>query len=124
MKWIAFQSNESGRFEIYAQPFPGPGTKIQISVGGGIQVRWRRDSKALFYVGLDGVLREVPLRINTSGSIEPAAPVSLFKARLGATTEVGLMQQYAVSADGNQFLMNAVTREQTMSPITVVVNYK
>jgi hypothetical protein len=78
----------------------------------------------LFYVGLDGVLREVPLRVNTSGRIEPAAPVSLFNARLGATTEAGQMQQYAVSADGNRFLINAVTREQTVSPITVVLNYK
>jgi hypothetical protein len=70
------------------------------------------------------VLREVALRVNTSGSIEPAAPVPLFSAHLGATTEAGLMQQYAVSADGNRFLMNAVTRDQTVSPITVVLNYK
>jgi Tol biopolymer transport system component len=124
MKWIAFQSNESGRFEIYAQPFPGPGTKIQISVTGGTQLRWRRDGKALFYVGLDEVLREVPLRINTSGSIEPAAPVSLFKTHLGIATDGGQIQQYAVSTDGNRFLMNVVTRDQTVSPITVVLNYQ
>jgi Tol biopolymer transport system component len=121
-KWVAFQSNESGRFEIYAQPFPGPGTKIQISIGGGTQVRWRRDGKAVFYIGPDEVLREVPLRLSASGNIEPATPVSLFKTHLGATTDAGFIQQYAVSADGARFLMNVVTRDQTVSPITVVLN--
>jgi Tol biopolymer transport system component len=124
LKWIAFQSNESGRFEIYAQAFPGPGTKIQISVGGGTQARWRRDGKSLLYIGPDEVLKEVPLRFSASGNIEPAAPVSLFKTHLGTTTDAGTIQQYAVSPDGNRFLMNVVTREQTVSPITVVLNYK
>jgi eukaryotic-like serine/threonine-protein kinase len=122
MKWVAFQSNESGRYEIYAQPFPGPGSKIQISLNGGTQPRWRRDGKALFYIGSDDVLKEVSLRPGASGNIEPAAPISLFKTHLATTTDGGLIQQYAVSADGNRFLMNAVTREQTVSPITVILN--
>jgi Tol biopolymer transport system component len=124
LKWIAFQSNESGRFEIYVQAFPKAGTKTQVSVDGGTQVRWRRDGRALFFVGLDEVLREVPLRLNKSGDIEPASPVSLFKSRVGISTEPGNIQQYAVSADGNSFLMNVVTREQTVSPITVILNHR
>jgi hypothetical protein len=124
VKWIAFQSNESGRFEIYVQAFPKPGTKIQVSVDGGTQVRWRRDGKALFYIGQDDVLREVPLRFNTSGDIEPAPPISLFKSRIGIKTDQGNVQQYAVSADGSRFLMNVVTREQAVSPITVILNHK
>jgi hypothetical protein len=122
-KWIAFQSNESGQFEVYVQAFPNSGTKIQISVNGGTQVRWRRDGKALFYIGPDEILREVPLRFNSSGNIEPASPVSLFKTRVGIASELGI-QQYAVSPDGNRFLMNIVTREQTALPITVVLNHK
>jgi len=124
VKWIAFQSNESGRFEIYVQAFQKAGTKTQVSVDGGTQVRWRRDGKALFYIGLDEVLKEVPLRFNNSGDIEPAPPVSLFKSRVGISTDPGNIQQYAVSADGNRFLMNVVTREQTMSPITVILNQR
>jgi hypothetical protein len=122
VKWIAFQSNESGRFEIYVQAFPRAGKKIQVSVDGGTQVRWRGDGKALFYIGLDEELREVPLHFNTSGNIEPAPPVSLFKSRIGIRTEQGSIQQYAVSADGNRFLMNVVTREQAVSPITVILH--
>ena len=123
--WIAFQSNESGQFEIYVQSFPTSGTKIQISVKGGTQVRWRRDGKALFYIGPDEILREVPLRLNASGNISPASPASLFKTRVGITTEQATgVQQYAVSADGNRFLMNVVTREQTVSPIVVILDRK
>lgn len=44
-KWIAYQSNESGRFEIYLQPFPGPGGRVTMSTNGGAQVRWRHDGQ-------------------------------------------------------------------------------
>src|SRR5439155_11831324 len=53
-KWIAYQSNESGRFEIHDQPFPGPGGKFQISSNGGAQPRWNKNGKEVFYVPLDG----------------------------------------------------------------------
>ena len=55
-RWIAYQSNESGRFEIYVQPFPGPGTMQPILTRGGAQVRWRRAGRELFYIALDGRL--------------------------------------------------------------------
>jgi serine/threonine protein kinase len=124
VKWIAFQSNESGQFEIYVQPFQKAGTKIQVSVGGGTQVRWRPDGKAIFYIGLDQVLKEVPLRFSESGAFNPASPISLFKSRVAGNTEPGTLQQYAVSANGNRFLMNFVTKEQSLSPITVVLNHR
>ncbi len=60
-KWIAYQSNESGRDEVYVQPFPGPGAKVRISTNGGAQMRWRRDGKELFYIALDGRLMAVPI---------------------------------------------------------------
>ena len=53
-KWIAYQTTESGQFEVYVQSFPEPGAREQISTGGGSQPRWRPDGKELFYVGLDG----------------------------------------------------------------------
>jgi serine/threonine-protein kinase len=48
-RWIAYQSNESGRDEIYVRPYPGPGGKWQISTGGGVFPLWSRTSHELFY---------------------------------------------------------------------------
>ena len=62
--WIAYQSNESGRYEIYVQPLAG-GSKSQVSINGGAQVRWRRDGKELFYIGLDNRLTAVPIQLNS-----------------------------------------------------------
>ncbi len=48
-RWLAYVSDESGRFEIYVQPFPGPGGKWQISNGGGIEPVWAKNGRELFY---------------------------------------------------------------------------
>src|SRR4029453_12475979 len=72
-RWIAYQSDESGRVEIYVQPFPGPGRKVRISVSGGIQARWRRDGKELFYLGSDNRLMAVPVQLDARGAIPDAA---------------------------------------------------
>jgi Tol biopolymer transport system component len=53
-RWIAYESDESGRFEIYVRPFPGSGGKRQVSAGSGAQPPWRHDGKELYYVAPDG----------------------------------------------------------------------
>ena len=122
-KWIAYQSDESGRFEIYIQPFPGPGGKSQISKNGGAQVRWRRDGKELFYIGLDGRLMAVPIQVAANGQTIAGVPVPLFATHIGGAVQGVSTQQYVVSPDGQRFLMNTVTDEGT-SPITVILNWK
>ena len=62
-KWIAYQSNESGRNEIVVQPFPGPGGKFQISTNGGAQPRWNKNGKEIFYVSLDSKMMAAPVRL-------------------------------------------------------------
>ena len=69
-KWIAYQSNESGRFEIYVQPFPGPGGKFQISADGGAQPRWNKNGKEIFYVSLDSKMMAVPVKLSPDGQLE------------------------------------------------------
>jgi hypothetical protein len=123
-KWIAYQSDESGRFEIYVQPFTGPGGKSQISTDGGAQVRWRRDGKELFYIGLDNRLMAVPIRLDASAMVvEASVPVPLFVTRVGGAVMGGDKQQYVVSADGQRFLMNTVV-EEAAAPLTVILNWK
>ena len=55
-KWLAYRSDESGDWEIYVQPFPGPGAKVPVSIGGGIQPVWSQDGRELFYRGAGGTM--------------------------------------------------------------------
>jgi Tol biopolymer transport system component/predicted Ser/Thr protein kinase len=123
-KWVAYQSDESGRLEIYAQPFPGPGTRVQISNNGGAQVRWRHDGRELFYIGLDGRLMAVPVKLSADGqSLESGSPVPLFATHVGGPFQTNSRQPYMVSADGQQFLMNTIT-EESGSPIVILLNWR
>jgi serine/threonine protein kinase len=125
--WIAFQSNETGRFEIYLQPFPGPGAKVLVSANGGIQPRWpRRDEKELFYIALDGKLMMTPVMFPARGhSVSVGTPSVLFGTDiLLYSRNIGtLRQEYDVSPDGNRFLMNSGMEQQTV-PITLLLNWK
>lgn len=122
-RWIAYQSNESGRVEIYVQPFPGPGHKTLISSEGGVQARWRHDGKELFYLAPDNRLMAVPIQFDAAGqSVEVGTPVSLFAPHLGGTPQNGFARHYMVSSDGQRFLMD--TLKEVTLPITVILNWK
>lgn len=126
-RWIAYQSNESGRYEVYAQPFPEPGPKVSISTGGGGQPRWRQDGRELFYLGLDRRMMAVPIRQTPDRKrLHAGAAVPLFTAPVAQTVPLqsGYVLSYDVSPDGQRFLMNTVIEEPTLAPITVVLNWK
>jgi Tol biopolymer transport system component len=128
-KWIAYQSNESGRFEIYVQPFSGPngkaGAKLRISTNGGAQPRWRHDGKELFYIELEGRLMAVPIQFASNGqTVDPGAPIPLFATRIGGALQPYPRQEYMVSPDGQRFLLNTVVEEAGASPITLILNWK
>ena len=123
--WIAYASNESGRYELYVQSFPNPGGKWQVTSNGGLFPRWRRDGKELFYmIPADQKLMAVPVR--GGESLEMGTPQALFETRTveGAATRPGLLQQYDVSPDGQRFLMNVPVGGAATSPsITVVLHW-
>jgi hypothetical protein len=123
-RWIAFQSNESGHYEIYVQPFPNSKSRpVQVSKGGGAQVRWRRDGRELFYIALDGSLMAVPIRFAPDGhSAEPDTPVRLFATNVGGA--VTAFPQYVVSADGGRFLMNTVVDNGVPSPLQLILHWR
>jgi dipeptidyl aminopeptidase/acylaminoacyl peptidase len=75
-QYIAYASNESGRDEVYVQPFPFTGAKWQISTGGGENPRWSRDGRELFYSG-DGGALSVP--VETAGSFVKGVPRLVFR---------------------------------------------
>jgi Tol biopolymer transport system component len=106
-KWIAYNSNETGRSEIYIRPFPeGPG-KIQVSVNGGLFPRWRRDGKELYFMNLVSLGSMMASGIRVSGaSVEREVPRSLFQTfYLTAAHIGGLYNAYAAAANGERFLI-------------------
>jgi dipeptidyl aminopeptidase/acylaminoacyl peptidase len=127
-RWLAYASNESGRYEIYIQTFPEAGGKWQVSAAGGVQPRWQRDGQELFYVASDARLMAVPIRLAPdTRALEAGAPVALFSTRLAtgvniATAGFQARAQYAVAPDG-RFLMNIAADEAVTSPITIVQNW-
>ena len=113
--WLAYDSNESGKYEIYATPFPGPGGKRQISVGGGRNPIWRPDGKELFYASFDSrqlMAAEVAVR---NGTLELGAVKRLFG---GAS-----LDSYGVSADGQKFLVAEDDDTASSHPLTLLQNW-
>jgi hypothetical protein len=127
-QWIAYESDESGRYETYVQPWSGAGGnaggKVPISTTGGGQVLWRHDGKALFYIALDDRLMMVPIGFASNGqAVEPGAPVPLFATRVGGAVQVFPRRQYLVSSDDRRFLMVIERENEAASPITVLLNW-
>ncbi len=120
-RWVAYTSTESGRPEVYVQPFPASGGKWQVSTVGGLQPRWRGDGKELFYIGLDRKLMAVDVK--TAAKFEMGIPRALFNVRVTLTATTGT--RYAAAADGKRFLMiTAGDEESDSSPFHVVLNWK
>ena len=90
--WLAYESTVSGKSEVYLQTFPVPGERMLVSTGGGVQPRWRRDGRELFYVAPDARLMAVPITISSQGPrLENA--VALFRTRLVANTAAPTFQK-------------------------------
>jgi eukaryotic-like serine/threonine-protein kinase len=118
-RWLAYTSNVSGRFEVYVHSFPGGSGKRQVSNGGGVGPRWRKDGTELFYYAGDGKLMAAPVR--SGESFGTSAPVPLFEFR-AAGIGIGFVP-YAVTADGQRLLINEIVDTEPNSPLTVVVNW-
>jgi eukaryotic-like serine/threonine-protein kinase len=120
-RWVAYASNESGRWEVYVTSFPDGRGKWQVSTAGGSQPRWRGDGKELFYLASDSKIMAVPITGGTN--FDPGSPVPLFQAiprEMGATTELA---EYDVTRDGQRFLVNTQVRDPETQPMSVILNW-
>lgn len=118
-RWIAYTSEETGRTEVYVREFP-PGThKWQVSTVGGLLPHWRRDGRELFYLTPDGILMAVPVK--PGSTFESGTPQALFGTGFRPTLFNMWANQYAVSADGQRFLLNRRLAESTPNPIVAVI---
>lgn len=126
-RWVAYTSNESGRPEVYAQPWPGPGPKVQISIDGGTDAVWARKGSELFYRQGDNMMS---VAVRTGDRLTVAKPVVLWSGRYshGMSTSCGppgpTSSNYDVTADGTRFLMVADSAQGIVAnEIHVLVNW-
>ncbi len=129
-RWVAYQSNESGRYEIYVRPFHPPGAKDsdvasdavqwQVSTAGGIEPTWRPDGKEIDYIDPSGAMMAAPITVSAT-TFAAGTPVQLFQTRIAGGGENSTLRQYDVAPDG-RFLINTEL-ESAAAPITLILNW-
>lgn len=118
-KWLAYNSNESGTHQVYIVSFPKPDHRRQITASGGSQPRWRKDGKELYYLAPDGKLMAVDIAAGET-TIDSGIPHLLFDTHLVVDP---IRDQFAVTADGQRFLIETTITAATPTPINVVLNW-
>jgi hypothetical protein len=107
-RWVAYNADESGRWEVYIAEFPTFTSKRQISNGGGVQPQWNGDGRELFYLASDGAMMSI--RLTPSPEAAGSPPSRLFTTRIRPRP---YQPQYAVTPDGQKFLaLESVGRER------------
>ena len=120
-RFVAYTSDESGKFEVYVSTFPtSGGGKWTISNGGGTQPRWRRDGKELLYFTGDGKLMSVD--VTPGAAFKAGAQKVLFQAPIYGTAN-STQTRWDVTPDGQRFLINTVSGDASV-PLTVVLNWQ
>jgi eukaryotic-like serine/threonine-protein kinase len=120
-KWVAYASNESGKFEVYVTSFPGAQGKWQVSSAGGTQPRWRGDTKELFYIAPDGKMMGVP--VSGGANFDAGAPAALFQAHAREFFATSEQVSYDVTRDGQRFLINTQVKNVDTHPMSVILNW-
>jgi dipeptidyl aminopeptidase/acylaminoacyl peptidase len=116
--WLAYQSNESGRSEIYVQSFPEPGRKWQVSTSGGTQPAWSRDGAVLHYVAPDRKLMRV--EVKTVPSFDAGIPEAVSPVGLAAIQSRNTL---VFSPDDQRLLTVSSAGAATAIPTTVALNW-
>jgi Tol biopolymer transport system component len=116
-KWLAYVSDESGRSDVYVQPFPGPGAKWLVSTDGGTDPVWSRDGRELFYRRGDDLMA---VTVALQGDFSPGRPRRLFEARFDPADNG---PNYDVSRDGAWFVMTRSDEGAVPGELNLVLNW-
>lgn len=120
-RWIAYVSNESGRDQVYVQPYPGPGARHQVSTDLGSAPLWARSGRELFYIArpaATGFNRMMAVDVTLGATFTAGKPRMLFEGQYPLT---GTVRGYDVSPDGRRFLLFQFKEEAPAPAITEVV---
>jgi serine/threonine-protein kinase len=98
-QWLAYQSDEAGRMEVYVRPYPGPGGRVSVSVVGGVEPAWSRDGRELFYRTADTMM------VATVVSRPMFAVTGRRVLFTGAFLSGGPFREYDPAPDGQRFIM-------------------
>jgi Tol biopolymer transport system component len=118
-RWIAYASDESGRFEVYVQSFEDGNGRMVMSTRGGSQPTWRRDGREMFYLAADGAMMAVP--VTSESRFEYGAEVTLFHLP-SQQVLAPFAPSYAVDGDGKRFLIRSELTTGAYRTVTVVTN--
>ncbi len=120
--WVAYQSDESGRYEVFVQSFPEAGNKKRISAGGGEGPMWRKDGRELYFVANNDTLMAASVTPGAT-SIEFSSPSPLFQTK-NLTADVLADKRYAPSVDGQRFLILVPVEGDRPQGIHLIHNWK
>ena len=120
-RWLAYISNESGRYEVYVQPYPGSGEKITVSSDGGFEPTWSPDGRELFYRKGKHMMA---VSIQTTPGFRSSRPIELFEdPYLSGTAIAAIATTYDVAPDGEHFLMIEGGEEEGANKLYLILNW-
>jgi Tol biopolymer transport system component len=115
-RWLAFDSDESGRSEVYVVPFPSGTGKWQVSAAGGTIPRWRGDGRELYFLSVDNKI--MAAAVNADKTFHAGSPASLFAIHPNLNSAV-----FEVTSDGQRFLVNSLPADLSSPPLTLIANW-
>jgi Tol biopolymer transport system component len=119
-KWVAYESNETGDWEVFITTYPTAGGKLQVSRTGGRQPRWRGDGKEIFYVDPHGTIVAVP--VTTEPGLSTGTSTELFATNARPYVSSSDLFMYDVTRDGAKFIVDRYFRPPSVPPLNVVLN--
>ena len=125
-RWLAYGSNQSGGFQVYVTPYPGPGPRVQVSVESGWSPSWAPNGRELFFLVLpaydEGTISMWAVDVTTEGDFEAGKPRMLFKGNYGAW---GPLRSYDVAPDGQAFLIirRITSPRKSVTHLNVTFNF-
>jgi hypothetical protein len=120
-RWLAYASDETGRYEVYVRSFPQPGSRFQISTGGGWEPRWRDNGRELFFLAPERRLMAVPVEAGNPPRF--GVPRLLFPTRTPLNPHA-YRRNYDVAPGGERFLINTLSEDTPRPSIEVVLNWQ